>query len=202
MVYSTYLGGTGYDSARGIAVDADGNAFVTGYTSSADFPTRECEPGFRGAVDAFVTMLDPNGADLVYSTYLGGSGTDRGQAIAVDAGGTAYVVGETGPVDERKCTPCKDHVDDFPTSLRAFQRQYGGGGGDGFVVKIAEPELPLLPRVTVSGTTGPPQMAAATASVADTGQSAGSGGGGAFDWLTLSALFGATALVRRRRAKR
>ncbi len=59
-----------------------------------------------------------------------------------------------------------------------------------------------MPPVTVSATAGSPQMAAATASVADTGQSAGSGGGGAFDWLTLSALFGATALVRRRRAER
>src|SRR5439155_799308 len=88
LVYSTYLGGTDPDVGQGIAVDATGHAYVTGNTVSTDFPTTLL--AFRsanaGSTDAFVTKLNPAGsAPLVYSTYLGGSGDDFGQGIAVDA---------------------------------------------------------------------------------------------------------------------
>jgi len=100
LVYGTYLGGCGYDQANGIAVDAGGNAYVTGATFSADFPVtnRSTIGGNGGATDAFVTKLNGSGA-RVYSSYLGGSNTDMGNGIAVDAGGNAYVTGATFSAD-------------------------------------------------------------------------------------------------------
>jgi Beta-propeller repeat len=99
VVYSTYLGGgNGIDNGQGIAVDATGAAYVTGNTASTNFPTtagafQTAHGG--GFYDAFVTKLNPAGSGLVYSTYLGGSGDEYGQAIAVDAAGAAYVTGNT-----------------------------------------------------------------------------------------------------------
>jgi hypothetical protein len=201
LVYSTYLGGADDDGGSAIAVDVDGNVFVAGSTSSTDFPISRdtCPPGLQGILDAFVTMLDPDGSAVVYSTYLGGSADDSGNAIAVDSGGNAYVAGVTGP--RVPPLPCPQCTDDFPTTPHAFQRHYGGGQRDAFVVKIAELPLPQ-PATSTANISSPTAMPSAAASVADSGQSAGTGGGGAFDWLTLSALFGAAALVRRRRAER
>ncbi len=134
LVYSTYLGGVSFrggDGASGIAVDGAGNAYVTGTTTSNNFPTT---PGafqrtlgddgnfFSLPEDAFVTKFDPAGA-LVYSTYLGGSGHDRGAGIAVDAGGNAYVTGLVGSLD-------------FPTTAGAFQPVYGDGVENAFVTKL------------------------------------------------------------------
>ena len=203
LVYSTYLGGADDEGGTAIAVDVDGNVFVAGSTNSTDFPISRdtCPPGLQGATDAFVTMLDPHGLAVVYSTYLGGSAVDVGNAIAVDSGGNAYVAGVTGP--NVPPLPCPQCTDDFPTTPHAFQRHYGGGQRDAFVVKIAEPVLPLPhPATSTANISSAPAMPSAAASVADSGQSAGTGGGGAFDWLTLSALFGAAALARRGRAER
>src|SRR6266403_2740135 len=95
--YSTYLGGTtGDDAGRGIAVDATGNAYVTGFTASTDFPTTPgaFQTAFGGGVfDAFVVKLNPAGSALVYGTYLGGAGSDVGLGIAIDTGQNAYVTG-------------------------------------------------------------------------------------------------------------
>ena len=94
LVYSTYLGGNGVDEGNGIAVDAAGNAYLTGYTASTNFPLASpLRSSNAASVDAFVTKLNPAGSALVYSTYLGGSATDYGTAIAVDASGSAYVTG-------------------------------------------------------------------------------------------------------------
>jgi beta-propeller repeat-containing protein len=133
LVYSTYLGGSGEDVPLAITVDAAGNAFVTGYTLSSDFPTtagafQTTKVGgvAYNAYDGFVTKLNPAGCALVYSTYLAGSGKDIGAAIAVDADGNAYVTGGTDSID-------------FPTTAGAFQTTYGGGGfggGDAFVTKL------------------------------------------------------------------
>jgi uncharacterized protein (TIGR03437 family) len=93
-VYSTYLGGNNVDEGYAIAVDASGSAYVTGYTASTNFPLSSPFRGSNAAsVDAFVTKLNPAGSALVYSTYLGGSGTDYGTAIGVDSSGSAYVTG-------------------------------------------------------------------------------------------------------------
>src|SRR5262249_46842169 len=107
LVYSTYLGGNGanypsgeesgiVDSVLGIAVDADGNAYVTGQTASTNFPGAnavQTQPG--GGYDAFVTKIRTGGTAFAYSTYLGGTGNDSADAIALDPYGNAYVAGVT-----------------------------------------------------------------------------------------------------------
>src|SRR5208337_4190756 len=104
LVYSTYLGGV--TSGNGIAVDAAGNAYVTGATASTGFPTvNPLQPSFGGVVDAFVAKLNPTGSALVYSTYLGGSGIDGGSGIAVDSAGNAYVTGTTLSTDFPTANP-------------------------------------------------------------------------------------------------
>ncbi len=101
LVYSTYLGGgggNGFDAAFGIALDPAGNAYVTGPTLSTDFPTANpIQATFGGGTDgdAFVAKINAAGSALVYSTYLGGSGSDSPQHIAVDSSGNAYVTGST-----------------------------------------------------------------------------------------------------------
>ena len=89
LVHSTYLGGTGNDRGNGIAVDSAGNAYATGYTFSTNFPTTTgtFQTTSGGGLDAFVTKLNPTGTALVYSTYLGGTGTE-GHGIAVDTPAT------------------------------------------------------------------------------------------------------------------
>ncbi|MBI4464852.1 MAG: SBBP repeat-containing protein [Acidobacteria bacterium] len=97
LLYSTYLGGSGFDNGFGVAVDGHGNAYVTGSTNSSDFPTaRPLQAAFGGGDrDAFLTKLNASGSPLVYSTYLGGNGRDFGDGIAVDHNGNAYVTGQT-----------------------------------------------------------------------------------------------------------
>ncbi|MBI3850749.1 MAG: SBBP repeat-containing protein [Verrucomicrobia bacterium] len=125
VIYSTYLGGTGDDEGKGIAVDDAGSAYLTGFTASSDFPTVNPIQPFNagGTSDAFVAKLGPSGCTLVYSTYLGGGGIDQGNAVAVDAAGNAFVTGFTGSSG-------------FPTT-NAFQSTRGGSfGRDAFVTKI------------------------------------------------------------------
>jgi hypothetical protein len=101
LVYSTYLGGSQIDMGNSIAVDSAGNAYLTGLTHSINFPTANAymtDPG-DSEYDAFVTKLSASGNALVYSTYIGGSGIDEGNGIAVDSQGCAYVTGETESVD-------------------------------------------------------------------------------------------------------
>ncbi len=123
LVYSTYLGGADDDSAAGIAVDTTGSAYVTGTTSSANFSTaRPFQAAKGGGTDAFVTKLNPDGATLAYSTYLGGGSNDQGRGIAVDSAGSAYVTGETGSSE-------------FPTANAA--QPLFGGFSDAFVTKLS-----------------------------------------------------------------
>jgi len=100
LVFSTYLGGKLFDEGTGIAVDPAGNVYVTGFTTSSNFPVvNALQPTFGGVSNAFIAKLNPNTSTLVYSTYLGGSGTDQGLAIAVDSSGSAYVTGYTESTD-------------------------------------------------------------------------------------------------------
>jgi hypothetical protein len=123
LAYSTYLGGSNVDRGQGIAVDGNGYVYVGGETASTDFPTLNQYQGDQTNMDAFVSKLDTtqNGAaSLIYSTYIGGSGSDRSYDLAVDANGCAYVVGITSSAD-------------YPTL-----NQYQGDqtGTDAFVSKL------------------------------------------------------------------
>ncbi len=123
LTYSTYLGGTGDDGSRAIALDASGSLYIVGSTTSTNFPTvNPFQSAGGGGSDAFVVKLDPTGTSLIYSTYLGGSGAEAINAIAVDASGSAYVTGMTGSPN-------------FPRS-RPLQDTFGGGPNDAFVAKL------------------------------------------------------------------
>jgi hypothetical protein len=100
LVYSTYLGGTNLDQANAIAVDSAGNVYVTGFTSSADFPTASpINAASAGGNDIFLTKIDPTGAALVYSTYIGGTTDDIANGLAIDAAGNVFITGSTSSVD-------------------------------------------------------------------------------------------------------
>ncbi|PYS75038.1 MAG: hypothetical protein DMF73_02160, partial [Acidobacteria bacterium] len=126
LVYSTYLGGSGDDSGSSIAIDSSGNVYVAGTTSSTNFPTRGAAfPNNKALSDIFVTKIDATGANIIYSTYIGGSGLDRADGVAVDSSGNAYVVGRVG-----------DTSIDFPTTAGALATTYRGGDFDGILFKL------------------------------------------------------------------
>jgi hypothetical protein len=145
LVYSTYLGGGAnngigtHSGGASIAVDASGDAYVTGWTDSASFPTNNPVQsanggGFNGlgaGMDAFVTELNPSGSGLLFSTYLGGGGNDYGYGIAVDSAGNASVGGQTSSSN-------------FPTTAGAFNT----ASGSGFAAKIG---LAPSPSFAVTG---------------------------------------------------
>lgn len=127
VIYSTFLGGGSDDTGNGIAVDSTGNAYVTGFTGSNDYPTT---PGafqvtfvgssFNG--DAFATKLNSTGTALVYSTYLGGSSADQVNSIAVDSSGNAFIAGSTNSTN-------------FPTTIGAYRTSLSSSN-DAFVTKV------------------------------------------------------------------
>jgi hypothetical protein len=131
LAYSTFVGGDEDDTGFGIDVDASGAAYLTGATYSPDFPVTAgaFDESLSGTVDAFVTKLDPSGASLEYSTYIGGAlgSGDVGYGIAVEGDGTAHVVGKT-------------YATDFPTTPGAFDETCGSGAcstqPDLFVTKL------------------------------------------------------------------
>ena len=124
LVYSTYLGGGAEDGAYGLAIDHTGNAYVTGFTGSLDFPTVNAfQPALAGSEDVFIAKLNTEGAGLIYASYLGGSSLDQGFGIAVDSAGSAYVTGITVSTD-------------FP--LRHPSQAVYGGSSDAIVAKISE----------------------------------------------------------------
>ncbi len=125
LVYSTYLGAAGSGENPGaIAVGADGQVVVTGAVRGTDFPVANAlDPTLDGYIDVFVAKISADGSSLVYSTYLGGVGDERGYGVAVDAAGAAYVVGITGSPDFPLANPA---VEVFPIL-----------GGEAFITKIA-----------------------------------------------------------------
>ncbi len=126
LVYSTYLGGSGDDLGSSIAIDGSNNVYIAGTTSSPNFPTRgPAFPNSAGLSDIFVTKIDPTGGNVVYSTYIGGSGLDRGDGVALDSNGNAYVVGRVG-----------DTSVNFPTTAGALAQTYRGGDFDGVLFKL------------------------------------------------------------------
>jgi hypothetical protein len=140
--YSSYLGGSAVDQGNGIAVDSSGDAFVVGYTQSTDFPSTNPTQGTLGitggstcgtttCADAFVTELNPAGSQPLFSTFLGGSGADFGQGIALDSSKNAFVTGSTASSN-------------FPVIPAAYQGTLGGVAGNAFVAEIEQANAPSL----------------------------------------------------------
>ena len=170
LIYSTYLGGSSQDYGYGIAVDGSGDAYIVGTTFSDNFPTTPsayqptCKPVLKNVEhpianaqncvdgDVFVTELDPSGAALIYSTYIGGSVTNQGNAIAIDSGGNAYITGYTKSSDypvttgvfQSKCASCsKALVDTVVTKVNAggatlgYSTFLGGNNADvGYAIAL------------------------------------------------------------------
>ncbi|HMD83784.1 MAG TPA: SBBP repeat-containing protein [Terriglobia bacterium] len=151
LVYSTYLGGSYEDNGYGIAVDSSGNAYVTGYNASHDFPTvnaiqATCAICSGSHADAFVAKLNAAGSALVYSTYLGGSIYDIGYGIAVDSSGEAYVTGLTGSTDFPTVDPVQAtlvgggnaYVAEFSAagSALVYSTYLGGGSDNGYAIAV------------------------------------------------------------------
>src|SRR5256885_12977811 len=139
LVYSTYLGGTGFDGASGLAVDEQGQAYVAGQTSSSNFPrTNAYQSSLSGPSDAFVTKLNATGSDVVFSTFLGGSGFDGATGVALDHRDRVYVTGTTNSMD-------------FPL-IRPFQSKNRGGFTDGFIAKLDSQTSELVYSTYLGGT--------------------------------------------------
>lgn len=138
LVYSTFIGSHGADEAWGIAVDVAGNAYVVGDTDSDQFPVTgtPAQSSRKGGLEGTITEVNPQGTGLIYSSYLGGGGDDSVQAIALDAGGNAYLVGYTASSN-------------FPVTSGSSQTTAGGGAADAFVVKYSFPTI--APAVSTGG---------------------------------------------------
>jgi hypothetical protein len=146
QVYAKTFGGSNDSSGYGIAVDSLGNAYVTGYTGASDFPVTAgaFQTVFQGPTytlcDAFVAKLDPTGATLLYSTFLGGNtSTDIGHAIAIDSAGNAYIAGEA-------------YSSNFPITPDAIQPARAGTNGDAFVTVLNSTGTALLYSSYLGGT--------------------------------------------------
>jgi hypothetical protein len=141
LAYSTFLGGSSDDLASAITLDDSGNAYVVGMTSSADFPTTsgafQTSLGSPYKSDAFVAKLNATGTSLIYSTYLGGTDTDMGMAVAVDGSGNAFVAGSAASID-------------FPTTTNALQTTSSTGGS--FVTQLNASGTALVYSTYLVGT--------------------------------------------------
>jgi hypothetical protein len=142
LIYSTYLGGQKNDYGNGIGVDSMNNAHIAGETFSIDFPKKSQLQNYNaGQSDAFISMLNPEGSGLVYSTFLGGSLADSAQSIAVDSTGNDYVAGSTQSINFRMSSP--------------LQPAYRGGQ-DVFIAKISSTGvLPTVTTTTLSSSPNP-----------------------------------------------
>jgi len=136
LVYSTYLGGSGFDEGVVIKVDDTGAAYVGGTTGSIDFPTVNPALSRGGRNDGFITKLSPSGSQIVYSTYLGGTDNDSVEDLAIDAQQNVYVVGNIAPA-------LGVPANDFPV-VNPIQATHGGGSRDGFVSVISANGSSLL----------------------------------------------------------
>jgi hypothetical protein len=145
LLWLTYLGGSGTDDLASLALGSDGSVYLSARTTSADLPVTPgaFQRSFAGAVDAFVARLSADGRTLLYLTYVGGSGSDHPNALAVDASGHAYVAGSTDSPD-------------YPTTTGVYQKVRNGSSADAFVTKLDRSGTGLL-FSTYFGGTGPEQ---------------------------------------------
>jgi hypothetical protein len=150
LVYTTYIGGSSADQGNGIVIDPAGNAYIVGQTTSSNFPTvNPIQATFGGGTcgtgpaagpctDTFVAKLNPAGSQLVYSTYLGGSGLDNGNGLTVDSSGSVHIVGQTSSTN-------------FPTA-KPFQAANAGGADDVFIAKLNPAGSALVYSTYLGGT--------------------------------------------------
>ncbi len=138
LLYSTFIGGDNWDAGTGIAVDASGSAYVTGYTSSIGFPTHNPYQEHQQGSDAFVLKLGSAGNSLIFSTCLGGTSGDWGRSISVDSAGNVFAAGETYSPDFPTCNPIQTYR----------------SNGDVFVAKLAPAGKNLLYSTFLGGTDG------------------------------------------------
>ena len=140
ILYATYMGGNANDASFGIAADSSGNAYVAAVTLSSNFPTRTpYQAALAGGADAAVAKFDPSGS-LVFSTYLGGSGDESAQRVAVDSSGNVYVGGNTASQN-------------FPTTADKLQA-YGGGTSDGWIAELSPGGTSLIYSSFIGGSGG------------------------------------------------
>jgi len=175
LAYATFLGGSDGDVGYAIAVGGAGSAYVTGRTSSSDFPTTvgAFDTSYNGGGDAFVAKVNAGGTGLAYATFLGGSSGEHGWAIAVDGAGSAYVTGDTWSSD-------------FPTTAGAFDTSYNGGLYDAYVVKVNAGGTGLAYATFLGGSDG--DVGYATA-LDGTGSAYLAGSTGSSDFPTTAGAF-------------
>jgi PKD repeat protein len=140
LLYGTYLGGSGNDSGNGITLDNSGNIYITGYTGAASFPITSgaYDTTYNNNTDIFVSKLNTSGTTLLYSTFLGGSGTDIAQSLSIDTIGNIYIAGYTSSST------------DFPTTSGAIGTTYGGNT-DGFICKLNAAGTGLIYSTFIGG---------------------------------------------------
>jgi hypothetical protein len=135
LVYSTYLGGSGYDWGYHLGLDGWGSAFLLGVTQSADFPTTldAYDTTHNGGDDVFLAKVSPDGASLLSSTFFGGAGTEYADGMVIDSKGSAYIMGST-------------EGEGFPTTPGAYDTSYNGGDYDCYIAKFSYPLIipPIL----------------------------------------------------------
>ncbi|MFX0094172.1 MAG: SBBP repeat-containing protein, partial [Candidatus Hodarchaeota archaeon] len=138
LIFSTFLGGDSRDIGEDIVLDAAGNYYVTGYTFSENFPTKNAyQSDFGGYSDAFITKLNATGNGLLFCTFLGDDNRDRGLDISIDSAGNSYITGDTNSIN-------------FPI-VNAYQSAFGGGESDVFVTKLNATGNGLLYSTFVGG---------------------------------------------------
>ena len=142
LVYATYVGGSGNDTLKSMAVDDEGCVYLIGETTSLDLGSLASgfDPSHNGARDAYVIKLDASGSSIVYVTYLGGSNEDYGDAVAVDSDGNAYAVGTT-------------YSPDFPAAVGpGYDTSFNGGVDEAFAVKLNSTGTSLVYATFLGGT--------------------------------------------------
>ena len=138
LSYGTFVGGSGTDFASAVAADSAGSAYIGGSTSSLSIPGRPPQQFLRGPSDCYITKIHPDGTSILYTTYIGGGGSETCSSLTVDNQGNVYAAGTTTS-------------NDFPVTAGAVQTKYAGGDFDGFVLKLNNAGTGLMYSTFIGG---------------------------------------------------